>query len=163
MSAVEGVITVEDIVTRYGLRRVHLMSHGKRVDPRVVSPMVPWEGEGSLAFFEQEEKELRTWHLTATWRAHEPTTLKMGGEELTGVLWYLEKGTRLSEEVEAAAFRYVAYYDNMPNLAFVHKMQKGWKSAVEFKAGEMIRIALKELSEIPENCIFVMEEKCQEK
>lgn len=151
----EELTIIQNDYTRFGLRRVHVMRSGEKVNAeKALFGMVPHEGTGSLDLTEWHEKDLNMWHLWAFWRAHDPVMNERG---VKGILWYLEPGTRLTEELEKAAYRYIAYWGEFPDTAWVDKIRPGWKDHAEFQGDEKTgEVAIKILEErVPENCVFL--------
>ncbi len=162
MSEDFGTVVLND-VTRFGLRRVHIMRTGKRVDPATWVHAYPEEAESSLEFFSFRDRELKdTWHLWMVWHVREKYRITFiaptdgATMPVDGVLWYIEKKQKMSDEIGNAVMKYLVEFDRWPEKALVAKLPKGAPNHLTWKDEDGTHmLKLEEDERIPERCVFV--------
>jgi hypothetical protein len=152
-------LLVNDL-TRYGLRRLHILGN-RKVETENWLGMVPWEARGeekaSVQTAQYQDAEIGFWHLWVVWHVRgEPVRMQLPtGGQREGILWYVEPGERMSEVIEAAALRFLAYYDCWPACALAAKLPKGAAETVKFEDRDGLVIGLQMAEWVPSRCIFV--------
>jgi hypothetical protein len=144
-------------LTRYGLRRLHVLGN-RKVEQENWLGMVPWEAreeKASVQTAQYQDAEIGFWHLWVVWHVRgEPVRMQLPNGVREGILWYVETGERMSAVIEAAALRFLAYYDCWPACALTQKLPKSAGETVKFEDRELV-IGLQIAEWVPNRCIFV--------
>lgn len=126
-----SVIIVENELTPQGMVRIHLLDGNKKSLDEAKAAwkrQVPWESAEQICSLEYIEAGV--WHYLLMWPARGMVVPVFADHERTGqanaiILWILQKGERVSEAVESAAWRYLAWFGEWPDTAWVgRKMEK---------------------------------------
>lgn len=148
-----GSIVLND-VTIHGLRRVHVMRTGKRVDPSTWAYLVPVEGDESLEYISLQDRELPgTWHMWMIWHVHERITFN----RVNGVMWYIEKSSKkVSDDIDDAMMRFLLEFEKWPEKVEIYSKPKDAPYSLEWndeKGSHVVK--LEENNKLPVRCIFV--------
>ncbi len=149
-------VIVEDAVTERGLRRVHLMRMGAKVDPVPwIDLLVPGESWDCLSLVERVD-EIGMWHLHMAWNAREMVLVPPELEKQIGVstvaLWWPGKGVTAREAIDLAACLVKMKTGRVPGTAWMRKLPKGATETVETDAGT---IRLQEAYWVPAKYVAV--------
>lgn len=156
------VVVVNDL-TRYGLRRLHVMRMGGRPDWQHWRQMVPAAALDSLEYIERHEPAIGVEHLELWWHVREMVRVAPPpGREMVGVMWYVERGERLSEAIERATIEYYLAVDRWPVVG-LYPARGGVPDELVMATGEdeagkalpPLRLPLQVAAWLPERCIFV--------
>lgn len=161
-------------VTSYGLRRLHVLSE-RRLERERWLAEIPWEardpeGRPSVAVWEREEAVIGAWHTWFVWHARgdvvevktltpalTPTlyptgTMSQRERGMKGIMWYVEHGERMGDVIGAAAWRYLALFEQWADTVLVHKLGEGAPEAVMV---DDHRLVLAVCEWVPKRCVFV--------
>lgn len=135
-------VLVENVISNYGLRQVHVIRQGNPVDALPWSEMVPedaWELKNLYAI---HEEELDVHHLYVVWNARELVDLsKRAGAPLRyGVLWFIAPGETVSWAVELAACRYERIFHRWPTRAWMLKVDAAYPEEILLDCGELLKL-----------------------
>jgi hypothetical protein len=110
-----------------GIRRIHIIRMGKRVDAERWLQLVPEAAMGMLARPEWEESGLGMHHLLLAWRAREVVSLAQLGTDAEAVMWGIDQARRqpVRQAIDEAASWHKAVYDELPDLALVSSRFEG--------------------------------------
>jgi len=138
---------IEDVITRFGLRMVHIMQHGRpRNDfswaQKWITAKVP-DHAREFVFWRvsaDQETTLQYWHLYIYWNARELVEFspRWTGVELRyGVVWYIPKGKdeTVSFSVDVAATLYRMRMGRAPTMAWLRDDPVSKRATVETQEG----------------------------
>jgi len=133
------VVVVENALLKTGLRRVHLMRMGTKIDPTPwIDLLVPGEAWDFLSLVERMD-EIGMWHLNMAWNAREMVLVSVPVEKLIGVrevaLWWPGKGVTVREAIDLAACLVKMKTGRVPKTAWMRKLPKGATELVDTDAG----------------------------
>ena len=151
---------VLDDLTRYGLRRMHIMRCGKAVEARAWMERIGGEVDA---------EEVRTWrcyeelldvhHLWFYWHARELVEMR-GGRRGPAVLWWVgEQPARFA--IDCAASLYLVRVGRWPNAALMSRLPAGAEAGMMADArhnGSLTRLPLKLMEWVPKRFVVVCEE-----
>jgi hypothetical protein len=157
-----------------GIRRVHIIRMGKRVDAERWLQLVPEAAMGMLARPEWEESGLGMHHLLLAWRAREVVSLAQLGTDAEAVMWGIDRARRQSvrQAIDEAACHHQAMFDELPDTAVVPKILEKilkekleelnkrsvytmWWGSIDSEPGAW-KITVHARSWVPPNCVIVM-------
>lgn len=124
---------VQNDITRYGLRRAHVMRFGRCPDREGwVEQLVPGDSLETLACMEQTEEELGMHHLRLWWNAREMVLLP---EQVCpgrwSAFWWIGAGETLRQAADLAAWLYQLRTGQRPSRAMVARLPQGATECIE--------------------------------
>jgi hypothetical protein len=146
-------ILTENKISRFGLRSIHVMRAGKKVERESWLGLIPDAASETTQALEWEETALGVWHLRLYWSAHELVRIKTDAGLLTVALWSLGKGERMSDGLYAAAWLYLGETGHAPDVAWVKKLPAGAPS--NLKVDDEIVLQICEAEWAPQRCVAV--------
>ena len=153
-------------MTRHGLRSLHVMRMGEKVERERWVGLAPVEARETVTVIEREEKEMGVFHLNVVWQAREAAMLRWGDgrADQESVWWWIgksllepEKVSSLREAVDWAAMTFERAFGKWPRRCVVNKNQ--WKAAeveVEGDGGGPYRLELVEEGWAPKGFVVVV-------
>ena len=118
-------VLVADRVSWLGLRSVHVMRAGGRVERDRWLSLAPAAADKSLRVCEYEEAGLGVWHLRLFWPAKgelvAPQDESYAGDG-PAALWRVERGEHMGSAIEDAAFAYLAATGLLPDTAWARSL-----------------------------------------
>lgn len=106
---------------------------------------IPWESEDNTMYYEYREAGI--WHFHLLWPARGLVVRVFDNPEKLGlandiILWVVQRGERVSEAVEAAAWYFLAWFGEWPDTAWVgQKMKKSAGRTVTVRDHEIHLVA----------------------
>ncbi len=153
---------IENTLSSYGLRWMHVVNMGKPVDRELWISQAPFYAAG-LQTQIQYERGLDVHHLRIWWHAREPIVLQCTDDGWNGrqvLLWYIERGQTLREAAMYAGLAYLEVFGRWPNTALVARRPQGAPGTFELWADETERVEaqLIEAEWVPRNFLVLAEE-----
>ena len=153
-------VLVENAISSYGLRRVHVMQMGKPVAARRWLSLVPDEAKHLANGFRWFEEDLDIYHLCLVWHAREPMNLTDGEQQFEVVLWFVDvkNGENLRFGVDLAAIIFERHYARQPELAVVRRLPEnapGWLTTEGGAGFAPVKVRLAEDVRIPERFVVM--------
>lgn len=149
-----------DDLTCYGLRRVHVLGDA----PVRREAWLDRALEGSGVEAREYQDEIGYWHLLLIWHVRLEVVqvvfpAKVGcsvaeKKNLLGIMCYVEKGERMRDVVELAAERYLAYFDQWPELALTRQPPAGGALVKIEGYAEDVEIAVRAAEWMPYRCVY---------
>lgn len=126
---------VEDVLTRYGLRRIHAISMGEAFSLQQWLARVSVPAQYTVNVWRWHEKALDIYHLVMVWKCRE--VVRITPAQPTGrsgatpilqeaVMWWVDwkRGETIRRGIDEAAGLYMGMLDETPNLALVKSIPK---------------------------------------
>lgn len=85
MDGRDGLSVVQDDVSRFGLRRLHVIRMGGKVEKDDWLVQIEGDGGEVKAVLEYEEEELGLWHLRIFWKVREAGSSTVDGDAGMGI------------------------------------------------------------------------------
>ena len=157
-------VMVENDLTEFGLRRVHVMAMGKPVELDNYLEYIPVDALDAQQASYQEE-DTGTWHLWLYWSAREVVTLRIGSPHgdagsarpVKAGMWFVEKGGRMSWGIDLAATMYRLRLGRWPERALVRKLPEGTPSTMRVADGSgETTLAVEAAAWVPEQFVVVV-------
>lgn len=122
---------LEDSVSRYGLRRVHVIGFDGPLDAVPwIEAHVPGDALQLVKVHYQEEVEIGVYHMTMVWNAREMIEFEAGPVRF-GALWFIAKGERMGEAMDMAATLFRLRVGVYPSAVWAARLPDGAPEAVE--------------------------------
>lgn len=146
-------------ISRYGLRRVHVIRMGKRVEQANWLHLLPvetdWDDVTTAVY---QDKAMGIWHLWMHWHARELIQLKLAdGQKVPSYWWWVGKmGAQLSGDLAATVYRQLM--GRWPEVALVKKLPKGATAQSTIQAkdqGEIIELPICVADWVPPKMVIV--------
>jgi hypothetical protein len=127
------LVVIDDELSRFGLRCVHLMRIGGQVDlAEARGRYIPADAEEVIRCA-WEEKELGAHHLVLSWPAREVICLQENGSSREAVMWWIGEKSQLveggkatmREAIDMAGTLFQLRMGRSPVRALVRKLPKG--------------------------------------
>ena len=151
----DDVLMANDL-TRYGLRRVHVMRMGARPERERWLALAPGEVDlDDMSVIETREDGLDVWHLHVCWHARELVKLE-GGEQGMAVMWYLG-GQPVRLGVDCAATLFNMRTGRLPRAALIGKLPRGTVAGVMVAVSPAGEIPLREAGWAPKGFVVVVD------
>lgn len=162
-------VMVENSLSRYGLRTLHVMRMGGPVNVDRWLEMVPVVCRETVQVYREMEGGLGVHHLSLYWPAREVTRLVYPEDlrQVDGVFWWIgksmyepEKTASIREAADWAAMTYRMAYGRQPERCLVREILAGWKMAsgdpFEVEGdGQTIKLQLTEEPWIPKGFLVI--------
>ncbi len=147
-------ILVENSLDEGGVRTMHVLSSQPLDDHWLLrSPSVR---RGEVQLFQDE---LRLYHLRVQWPAREPIRgFLRGAEQIEWplVLWSLEKGRMVSEQIKTAAEAHYQFCGFWPDFAWLRALPRNVEIGTVVNLDlEGTAIVVLQADWVPERCIYV--------
>lgn len=113
---------LENDLTGYGLRRVHVISMGGAVDPAPWAALANDDERSNLKGWRYVEEALDIHHLWLAWQARELVRLDGLGDVM---LWYVDKGESVSFALDCASVAYWLATRQAPKEGLAKSWPKG--------------------------------------
>jgi hypothetical protein len=147
----DETLLVNDI-TRFGLRRLHVVRMGAPVEGWNWVTKVPADGLELVKAFETREEGVDVFHLWIVWNAREP--VKVEGK--TVLFWWIGKGISLRDAARYAAVSYLGWFERWPGVVKVCKLPTGSTGEIEIaQEADFIRVRLVEASWAPKGFLIL--------
>lgn len=150
-------VLLENLLTVRGLRRVHVMRLGEKIDRAAwIERCVPVEAIEYLSVFERYDVDVHMWHLHLVWNAREMVI----HDQAEVVLWW--PGRAMSgegvasarEAIDLASWLYKIRKGALPETAWMRRLPRGATERVEV-ASLGASLMLVEANWVPEKYIAV--------
>lgn len=130
-------ILIENSLSRYGLRTLHIMRMGGPVNLEKWFELAPVACRDTVAAYRNAEPELGVHHLYLYWSAREIVSFKyIDGQALPGVMWWIGKSwydtsktASIREAADWGSMTYEMAFGRPPTRCLVEKILEGWKMA----------------------------------
>ena len=134
-------ILVENAISQYGLRQMHVIRQGRPVDPHPWVERVPDDARDLVGLYQVREDALDMYHLYVVWNARELVDLGKTKAPLRyGVIWFVADGETASWTIEVAACAYERIMKRWPTVAWMQKVPVSYPKKLTLDCGEMIQI-----------------------
>lgn len=128
---------VDNTLSRFGLRTLHLMRMGGPVNLERWLNLCPEVCRESLSSYRAVEESLGVHHLFLFWPAREITHFRYpDGSQADGVFWWIGKSwydpaktASIREAADWASMTYEMAFHQQPQKCLVGKIQEGWNVA----------------------------------
>lgn len=151
-------LLVDNDLTVYGLRRMHVTRMGGEVDASRWYELVPNEGMETLTLARHYDKALDVHHLWLLWHCREVITLAVDGAERLAVLWWIGEGETLRWAADLAACTYRMRLGKWATRAVVRNLPAGATEEIEASLkNERARLRLERADWVPQRHVVVLE------
>jgi hypothetical protein len=134
-------ILVEDVISQFALRQLHVIRQGRPVDPHPWVERVPDDASDLVKLYQVHEKELDMYHLYVVWNARELVDLSLIKAPLRyAVVWFVADGETASWTIEVAACAYERIFKRWPKVAWLQKVLSHYPKELRLDCGEVIRV-----------------------
>lgn len=134
-------ILVENAISQFALRQIHVIRQGKKVDPLPWVERVPDDARELMKLFRVYEEELDVHHLYLVWNARELVDLSRTAAPVRyAVVWFVADGETASWTIEVAACAYERIFKRWPKVAWLQKVLSHYPKELRLDCGELIQV-----------------------
>jgi len=145
-------LVIQDAIDGEGMRTLHVLSLGSLEGHWILQSPVIQDGEVQLYV-----DELKMHHLVVKWPVREPIRgFLRGAEQIEWpmMLWALQRGDRMSEQIKVAAEAHHSTFATWPDFAWMRHLPSGVEDGMVVSL-EHAEVILLEAEWVPRRCLCV--------